>query len=168
MTWSEQSLARVAAELRARALSLGAFNLVPVVLAPADAASFGSRLAAQLPGESFDFDAEAIAIMEENGWDTYVRLERAGAREPIRQALRLAAERAAARARRDAPLVVHGINLPVTYEFSELHNILYRASSRGLVALCIGGSVRGDRVKLHHRLVLAGGGLVQPLVLSEE
>ncbi len=166
MQLDDERLRQLAEDLRAWLGTLGNFNLVPVVTTPATATAVGRRLAEVIPAEPLDFDGQAIALMENAGWDRFLACERGSALQQIRNKLSETAARVRDLVAPDRPVVVFNVNLPVSMDFPELANELYQASTQGLIVLCVGGSVRGDRVLLHHTMALTGSGLVEPVDLT--
>ncbi len=144
----------------------GSFNFLPVVVRPGDAAAVGRFLAEKLEARFIDLDAEVISQLEAFGWERCVTFERAGMKSVLQVQLRAAVAAIGGLVSPERPVVVANANLPASFDYPEVANELYQLSNRGLIVFCVGGSLHGDRVLLHHTLHLTGGGLVTPVDLT--
>ena len=161
-----ERLADLAADLRASLPARDSFNFLPVVVPPAQCVEVGRELAALLSGRPFDFDAEAIAVMEQAGWDDHLAFERASMGAPLRAALAEMTVRVRDLAEPGRAVVVFNVNLPASHGFAEVANELYMASENGMIVLCVGGSIKAGLVMLHHKLALTGTWLVEAVDLT--
>ena len=163
----DEWVSQVAEELRHRAGHLDTWNLVPIVVPPGDAHRVWRRIAHAAGASEMDFDAEAIALMEAQGWDRFLALERGSIYDPLRKLLAEVAGSARSRVSSARPLVVGNVNLAVLCGGDAVLDSLYQASAGGVIGVCVGGSVSGGRVMLHHSAPVAGAWLGSAIEWSE-
>ena len=130
-------------------------NLILIALPLESAHRDAPYIAQGIGGEYLDFDCELLAQMEADGWDDHVNLERRGTLSIGQMLARDWLSEVAGRIKSERPLVVGNLNLAVRYEI-DVAKALYDATEGGLCVIAAGGTLRGQTLQVHGRLLQTG------------